>query len=103
MTILKYSINPNLIPFTSPLGQYVEVLGLIGNNLALVYDKAQLETHILPDNHGLTFKPGDKLFFNDDGTYNPDLKENKTNESSGVTSCNKQSPSRLTKDPHSRC
>lgn len=103
MSTLKYSLNPNLTPFVCPLGQYVEVLGLIGNNLALIYDNQQLETHVLPENHKLTFKSGDKLFFNDDGTYNPDLKENKTNESSSVTSCNKQSPSRLIKDPHSRC
>lgn len=102
MSTLKYSLNPNLTPFVCPLGQYVEVLGLIGNNLALVYDKAQLETHILPDNHGLTFKPGDKLFFNDDGTYNPTLKELQEVNDSSSSYSNKQSPSGFIKDPYAR-
>lgn len=88
MSIIQ--VNPQLVTFRDNKGPYVEVLGIVGNNLVLIYAEQKVDTVELTEGHNLNLKVGDKLYFNSSGEYNPDLKEVKVD--TGVSSSNRQSP-----------
>lgn len=93
---MNIQLNKNCTPFCDTEGQYVEVICILPTKVVTLYSKDQI---ISVDLKNTDLKVGDKIYFNDDGTFKNIV--TKQLEST-VTSSNKQSPSRLPKDPNAR-
>lgn len=95
---MSLNLNPNFPTYRDKVGQYVEVLGVVGNKIVLTYPEENIDT--VESSLASTLKVGQRLYFNDEGVYDPKLKP--TNTEVAPTFSNKQSPLKLPKDINSR-
>lgn len=93
---MKIELNKNCTPFCDKEGQYVEVICILPTKVVTLYSKDQI---ISVDLENTNLKVGDKIYFNDDGTFKSVVTKQ---VESTVSTSNKQSPSRLPTDPNAR-
>lgn len=91
-------LNKEFPSFRDKTGNYVEVLGIVGNKLVLTYADNNVE--IVEYENTSALKVGQRLYFDASDTYDPSIKEKISPPV--VASSNSQSPLSLPKDKNSR-
>lgn len=95
---MSLNLNPDFPAYRDKVGQYVEVLGVVGNKIVLTYAEENIDT--VENSIAPTLTVGQRLYFNNEGVYDPKLKA--INVETAPTFSNKQSPVTLPKDINSR-
>ena len=95
---MSLKLNPTVPAYRDKIGQYVEVLGVVGKKVVLTYAEENIET--IEYDNASSLKIGQRLYFGLDGEYDPKLKTEVVEHT--ATTSNKQSPVSLPKDKNSR-
>ena len=69
---MSLNLNPNFPTYRDKVGQYVEVLGVVGNKIVLTYPEENIDT--VEYDNASNLKVGQRIYFGPDGEYDPKLK-----------------------------